>query len=400
MWTPGRGAALRRRSNQSAKAVAAPTSDVAEPVAAQSATTSAPASNTPMSIAPYIREIGRGKDGARALSREQAFDLMSRLLDGQLSDIEKGGFAIAMRIKGETPEELAGFMDAVVPRLLPLEPPSTAVVLPSYNGARKLPNLTPLLALLLAREGVPVLVHGPLLDPGRVTSAQIFEALGLPPLTEAAAVEARWAAGQPAFMTSDALHPTLAELLALRRVLGLRNPGHSLVKLMPAVPGALRVVNHTHPEYAVSLAQFLALTQADAVLMRGTEGEPVADARRLPKLGAFLGGEAREDLSLEAQGGSLLHVPELSKDISPEGTATTIRALLSGDTPMPEPIARQLQCLLALRAAMAARAAAPSAPSAADAASASSAPDAPPALAAAVHSAALPPAAPPLPSPT
>jgi len=353
MWTPGRGAALRRRSSQTAEGLGTPAADVPDPSAAQFETTSAPASNTPMSIAPYIREIGRGKDGARALSREQAFDLMNRLLGGQLSDIEKGGFAIAMRIKGETPEELAGFMDAVVPRLLPLAPPSTPIVLPSYNGARKLPNLTPLLALLLAREGVPVLVHGPLLDPGRVTSAQIFDALGLPPLTDAAAVHARWAAGQPAFMPTEVLHPSLGELLALRRILGLRNPGHTLVKLMPAVPGALRVVNHTHPEYAISLAQFLALTQADALLLRGTEGEPVADARRLPRLGAFLQGEAREDLSLEAQGGSLLHLPELSKDISPEGTATTIRALLSGETPMPEPITRQVQCLLALRAAMA-----------------------------------------------
>ena len=40
-----------------------------------------------MSIAPYLREIGRGKDGARALSRAQATDLMAQLLDGQLSDL-------------------------------------------------------------------------------------------------------------------------------------------------------------------------------------------------------------------------------------------------------------------------------------------------------------------------
>src|SRR6195952_880854 len=66
-----------------------------------------------MTIAPYLREIGRGKDGARSLTREQAADLMARLLDGQVSDVEAGAFAIAMRIKGETPQELAGFMDAV-----------------------------------------------------------------------------------------------------------------------------------------------------------------------------------------------------------------------------------------------------------------------------------------------
>lgn len=306
-----------------------------------------------MSIAPYIREIGRGKDGARALTREQACDLMSQLLDGRVNDLQKGAFALAMRIKGETPEELAGFMDAVVPRTLALQAPSTPVVLPSYNGARKLPNLTPLLALLLAREGVPVLVHGPLTDPARVTSAQVFEALGLPPVTDAAAAQARWAAGQPAFMPIGALHPSLAGLLALRAELGLRNPGHTLAKLLPAVAGSLRVVNHTHPEYAVSLSEFLALTQADALLLRGTEGEPVADARRLPALKCFVHGQLSDTLSVEAQGGSLDSLPELPAAIDADSTAALTRAMLDGSLPLPRPIERQLRCLLDLRRAAA-----------------------------------------------
>ena len=276
---------------------------------------------TPATIAPYLKEIGRGKDGARSLTREQATDLMARLLDGQLSDLEKGGFALAMRIKGETPEELAGFMDAVEPRTLALAAPGTAVVLPSYNGARKLPNLTPLLACLLAREGVPVLVHGFAEDPARVTSAQVFEALGLPAVHSADEAQARWAAGLPAFMPLEVLHPSLAGLLRLRAVLGLRNPGHTLAKLLPAVPGALRVVNHTHPEYALSLSEFLAQTGATALLLRGTEGEPVADARRLPALKCFVRGQLDDRLSVEAQGGTLAQLPELPMAIDPEGTA-------------------------------------------------------------------------------
>jgi anthranilate phosphoribosyltransferase len=306
-----------------------------------------------MSIAHYLKDIGRGKDGARALNREQAGDLMSQLLDGRLSDLEKGGFALAMRIKGETPEELAGFMDAVVPRTLALQAPAPAIVLPSYNGARKLPNLTPLLAGLLAREGVPVLVHGPMADPVRVTSAQVFEALGLPAVGSAAEVQARWAAGQPAFMPIELLHPSLGELLALRAVLGLRNPGHTLAKLLPAVPGALRVVNHTHPEYAVSLAEFLTLTGASALLMRGTEGEPVADPRRLPALKCFVHGQLSDSLSVEAQGGTLASLPELPNEVHASTTAELIHAMLAGQVPVPAPIDRQVRCLLALRQAAA-----------------------------------------------
>ena len=114
-----------------------------------------------MGIAHYIKEIGRGKEGARSLDEPQAHDLMTQLLDGRLSDLEVGAFALAMRIKGETVTELAGFHRATQafcrPLAASLRPASPVVLLPSYNGARKLPNLTPLLALLLAQEGVPVL---------------------------------------------------------------------------------------------------------------------------------------------------------------------------------------------------------------------------------------------------
>ena len=52
-----------------------------------------------MGIGNYIKEIGRGKDGARALSREQATDLLGQILDGQVTDLEIGAFCLAMRIK-------------------------------------------------------------------------------------------------------------------------------------------------------------------------------------------------------------------------------------------------------------------------------------------------------------
>jgi len=114
-----------------------------------------------MGISHYLKEIGRGVRGARALTREQAADLFGQVLDGSVSDLEIGAFCLAMRIKGETAAEMAGFLDATEARLSAFPASDRPlVVLPSYNGARKLPVLTPLLALLLAREGLPVLLHG------------------------------------------------------------------------------------------------------------------------------------------------------------------------------------------------------------------------------------------------
>ena len=62
-----------------------------------------------MSISQYLKEIGRGREGARSLNETQAHDLMSQVLDRRVSEAERGAFAIAMRIKGESTEELAGF---------------------------------------------------------------------------------------------------------------------------------------------------------------------------------------------------------------------------------------------------------------------------------------------------
>lgn len=305
-----------------------------------------------MSIAPYLKTIGRGKDGARPLNREQAFDLMQRILAGQVSDLELGGFALAMRIKGETAVELAAFVDAAMQHTLPIATPPgpRPVLLPSYNGARKLPNLTPMLALLLAREGLPVLVHGPLADASRTTSAAIFQSLGLPACPDAAAVQAAWAAAQPAFIDIHHLNPPLARLLAVRQVLGLRNSGHTIAKLLPAVPGAWRVVNHTHPEYAVSLSQYLQDSAADAVLMRGTEGEPVADARRLARMDVYRAGRRDDTASLSAQEGALGTLPALPEAIDAATTARHIEAVLAGHAPVPGPIAAQVRMLVALAA--------------------------------------------------
>ena len=300
-----------------------------------------------MPISHYLKIIARGAQGARHLSREHACDLFGQVLDGSISDLEVGAFCIAMRVKGETPEEMAGFLDAVHARLAPLPASTrTLVVLPSYNGARKLPVLTPLLALLLAREGLPVLVHGTATEDSRIFSQNVLAALDVPVLQAIQTI----APGSVAFVPTALLLPGLARLLAVRRTLGLRNSAHSLVKLMnplaPVGARALVVGSYTHREYAESMAATFALTGADALLLRGTEGEPVADARRVPQMDGFVAGAVTR--LEDAQGGPLTTLPELPTGADAEGTAALIRAMLDGHLPVPAPIARQVEHILRL----------------------------------------------------
>ncbi len=301
-----------------------------------------------MSIASYIKEIGRGKDGARSLAESQAHDLMGQVLDGRVTDLEIGAFALAMRIKGESVAELAGFLAAAHERCLRIRLTRPAVVLPSYNGSRKLPNLTALLALLLAQEGLHVLVHGPMQDDGRVCTAEIFRDLGLPFATTADDIDHAWARREPVFIATEALCPPLARLLEVRRVVGLRNSGHTIAKLLGPCErlASMRVVNYTHPEYATLLTAFLAHTGADAMLLRGTEGEPVADPRRTPRLDVFLGGVPRPEFARAAQEGVLTELPVLPKSNDAATTARYIQSVVSGEKPAPGPLTVQVDCLV------------------------------------------------------
>lgn len=298
-----------------------------------------------MGISQYIKQIGR-RNGGRPLTREQATDLFGQVLDGAPSDLEVGAFCLAMRLKGETPEELCGFLDATHARLN-LVPAGVRplVVLPSYNGARRLPVLTPLLALLLARRGAPVLVHGTPTESGRVFAASVLRALDLHPLEQVRAI----APGEAAYLPTALLNPRLAWLLAARQLIGLRNSGHSVVKLMnPCVGDAVIVSSYTHAEYQSSMAEVFERLGASALLLRGTEGEATADARRMPAMEGFRRG--RREVLEERHPGALATPPEPAPAIDAESTAAYTQDVLAGRKAVPAAIAAQVEHILRLSA--------------------------------------------------
>lgn len=310
-----------------------------------------------MSIAVYLKDIGRGAAGARALSTADAAEAMGQLLDGTAGEAETGAFLMAMRMKGETLDELVGFLQAVHARCLPVPAKRPVVLLPSYNGSRKLPNLTPLLAMWLAREGLDVLVHGPLTDPNRVASASILSDLGLQPAAGAADIQRAWSRREPAFVPTAVLCPPLQRLLDFRQRLGLRGPGHTVAKMLNPVQGApaLRLVNHTHPEFGALMSAWAQREAVDAMLLRGTEGEPVADPRRQPRIDTWLAGTQRPELSAPAQEGVLAELPLLPRATDAASTAVYVQEVLSGMRPVPGPVARQAALIVDAVAALQAR---------------------------------------------
>jgi len=307
-----------------------------------------------MSIKAFIKEIGRGAAGARALSHEQSRELMATVLDGGATDLEIGAFVLAMRMKGETLDELTGFLEAIQARCLKLHSDQPVIVIPTYNGARRLPNLTPLLAMWLAQEGARVLVHGQPRDPTRVTSAAIFHDLGLPAAQNEADIHSAWARREPAYLNTALLCPSLQPLLDVRWTVGVRNSGHTVAKMLNPCTGAraLRLVSFTHPEFGALMSAWAQRQSVDAMLLRGTEGEAVADPRRQPRIDTWVAGELRAEWSVPAQDGVVAEMPLLPRENDAATTALYIQSVLSGEKPAPAPLVRQVQLALGALAAL------------------------------------------------
>lgn len=287
-----------------------------------------------------IKEIGRGKNAARDLSREDARTLFTAILNDDIPPLQLGAILIALRIKGESLEELAGFLDACEASYAHLKAPPGKVplVIPAYNGARQLPNLTPLLASLVAREGKPVLVHGVPEDPGRVTTIEIFRAMGIEPAQNIAEAETQLAERNLAVITIDTLAPQLARVLKLRREIGLRSSGHTLVKMIqPFTSKAIRLVSVTHPEYLERMRAFFTSYGSDALLLRGAEGEAVAHPRREPVIEWLDGNTA------EVWRGTPEENPELPDRRDAGVTAAWIDQVLTGKRGAPAAITYQEQ---------------------------------------------------------
>ncbi|SUW64720.1 glycosyl transferase family protein [Buttiauxella agrestis] len=296
-----------------------------------------------------IKEIGRGKNHARSLDFDTARGLYAHMLRGEVPELELGGVLIALRIKGEGEDEMLGFYDAMKHHVIPLTPPVNKpmpIVIPSYNGARKQANLTPLLAMLLNRLGFPVVVHGVSHDPTRVLTETIFTLMGIEPTLHAGQAQAKLDSHHPVYIPIGALCPPMEDQLAMRWRMGVRNSAHTLAKL--ATPfeenAALRLASVSHPEYVPKVAKFFADIGGRGLLMHGTEGEVYANPQRCPQitlidsLGSRVVSERQTDINEDEI------VLPAGKD--PDVTARWIERCVAGVEPIPQSLKIQMACCL------------------------------------------------------
>ncbi len=301
-----------------------------------------------MHFANYIKEICQGAQSAKDLDHEAAYRLYAAMLDGGVPDLELGAILVGLKVRTESLAELLGFYQAVNERLNSLQARSeklSTVVIPTYNGARRQANLIPLVALLLARFGIPVLLHGTLEGNGRVATAYILRELGIMPCVSVDQARQNLQNDGLAFVLTAVLAPGLNNLLAMRNRLGIRSSAHTLVKLIdPLADQSLRMISVSLPHDASKLRKFFIATQAHALLLQGTEGEAFANPKRRPQLEYFNGGISQ--ILFEAEVRPARIAPRLPERNEAAATAHWTKLVLEGEIPLPLPIANQLACLL------------------------------------------------------
>lgn len=299
-----------------------------------------------------LRRIGRGASGSRDLERHEAKNLFEALYSGYLSEASIGALLMALRVKGESSAELLGALDALPTFInnVPTLENKPVVSIPSYNGARNLPNLTWLLALLLARQGIQVIVHGMSTDHDdgkrRTRTEEIIRSFGGAALTTLSDATEQFEKNLPVYVPLELLSPALASLINRRVELGVRNTAHSLVKMLNPTERSdcLRISSFTHPEFEVLQHSVFEALKVPAIILRGTEGEVVANIRRPTKIDLMNRGFCLTVVEEPNQKNFVpLNLPHRSDC---EATVQYMIEVLSGATSVPAALAAQVEAIV------------------------------------------------------
>ena len=225
-------------------------------------------------FAQYVRILGKGKTGSRSLTQVEARDAMGMILRGEVEDVQLGAFLMLLRVKEESHEELAGFVNAVRDTLAA---PTIPVDLDwaSYAGKRRQLPWYLLAALALADSGLRIFMHGAAGHTAeRIYSEHVLEAIGELPATNWQQVREKLEISNFAYLPLAKFSPPLQRMIDLRNQFGLRSPVHTLSRLLNPLTAPYSLQSIFHPAYGENhqLAAAL-LGQPHAAVFKGEAGE-------------------------------------------------------------------------------------------------------------------------------
>ncbi|TNF79381.1 MAG: anthranilate phosphoribosyltransferase [Acidobacteria bacterium] len=282
-----------------------------------------------MEPAQALAKVVAGND----LSSAETEHLFGRLMDGQVADSLKAGLLIALAMKGESAEEIAGAAQAMRRRVVAVSTRRENLVDTCGTGGdgKGSFNISTAAALVTAGAGVAVAKHGNRSVSSRSGSADVLAALGVDLDIDAESAGRSLDEVGIAFLFAPSLHPAMREVVQVRRELGVRTIFNVLGPLAnPA--GARRQVVGVYSDRLVDLlAQVLSkLGSEHALVVHGADGLDEISTTGPTKIAEVREGQVTS-YTLEPEELGLERVePAKLEGGSPEANAAAMRELLAG----------------------------------------------------------------------
>jgi anthranilate phosphoribosyltransferase len=168
---------------------------------------------------PYIAKAATGAP----LTREEARSAFDTMLSGEVTPAQAGAFLMALRVRGETVDEIAGAVTALRNKMLKVEAPAEAMDVVGTGGDNLGSyNISTLTALIVAAAGVPVAKHGNRAASSNSGAADVLTALGVKIGLDAAAVSRAIKEAGVGFMFAQTHHASMRHVGPVRVELGTR----------------------------------------------------------------------------------------------------------------------------------------------------------------------------------
>ncbi len=227
-------------------------------------------------FAQYVRILGKGRNGSRSFSRQEARDVMRMIMADEVTPEQLGAVLMLMRVKEETPEEVAGFAEAIKDSLdLPTDLPEVMVDWSSYAGKRRHLPWYLLSALLLAENGISIFIHGASgHTAGRLYTKDVLGLLGLSQAASLQAAASQLRENNFSYIDVEHMSPRLHHLIELRPLLGLRSPVHTVARLLNPFSASHVITSIHHPGYhPIHQQASKLLGHRHAAVVKGEGGE-------------------------------------------------------------------------------------------------------------------------------
>ncbi len=208
-----------------------------------------------------------------SLGRVDTAWAMREIMNGDASPAQTAGFVIALRAKGETPDEVAGLVEVMLEFAAPVAVSGRVVDTCGTGGDRShTVNLSTMAALVVAGAGIPVSKHGNRAASSACGSADVLEALGVVVDLPAAAIGPCLEQAGIAFCFAPVFHAGMRHAAVARRDLGVGTVFNVLGPLTNPTRPTAQAVGVSDPRLAPVMAGVLAGRGADALVFRGADG--------------------------------------------------------------------------------------------------------------------------------